>query len=270
MASLDTAVHSDAAPRGRGIARRIRLIGFWALLALGAAVFGLLVWAHAVYQADRDAAMRAFALDEVTIEFVDEGILLSPDGEAANTSTGLVFVPGARVEPTAYLWQLSGIVEQHGVTVLITEPTVNLAFFDLRGLNDFTSAAPEVDRWFVGGHSLGGVRACLMAETALDERDDLAGLVLLGSYCANDLSSTDLIVASVAAENDGLSTPDTIASRAGLLPQSTVFTVIEGANHASFGDYGPQSGDGERSISSNEMRERLTDALSNVLVDSTN
>ncbi len=267
MASPDSAVHSDSTPRRRGRARRIRLVGFWALLALGATVFGFLVWAHAVYQADRAATMRAFALDDVTIEIVDEGILLSPDGDAVDTSTGLVFVPGARVEPSAYLWQLSGIVEHEGITVLITHPTVNLAFFDLRGLDDFTTAAPEIDRWFVGGHSLGGVRACLMAESALDTRDDLAGIVLLGSYCANDLSQTDLAIVSVAAENDGLSTPATIESRAGLLPASTVFTTIEGANHASFGDYGPQSGDGERTISSDAMRTQLTAALAEVLVE---
>lgn len=258
MSSAETPV------RRRGRARLIRVIGAWVLLALGAVVFIFLVWAHAVYQAERPAAMQAFALDDVSISVVDEGVLLSPLGSAPEHSTGLVFVPGARVEPTAYLWQLSGIVELHGVTVLVTRPTVNLAFFDARELDDFATAAPNVDRWFVGGHSLGGVRACLMAENALDD-ERLAGLVLLGSYCANDLSASDVTVVSVAAENDGLSTRDTIESRAGLLPPSTVFAVIEGANHASFGDYGPQSGDGERTITSDEMREQLTAVLANVV-----
>ena len=68
---------------------------------------------------------------------------------------GLIVVPGARVEPYAYMFQLSGVVEEHGVTVLITRPTPNLAFVDTRGVDDFTTASPEVDRWFVGGHSLG-------------------------------------------------------------------------------------------------------------------
>ena len=190
MTSAETAVRS-----GRR-AHRIRVIGAWAFLALGAVVFGFLVWAQAVYQAERPAALRAFALDTVTIEIVDEGIVMAPT--ETQSSTGLVFVPGARVEPSAYLWQLSGIVEQHGVTVLITQPTINLAFFDVRELDDFATAAPDIDRWFVGGHSLGGVRSCLMAESALDD-DRLEGLVLLGSYCANDLSASGLTVVSVAA-----------------------------------------------------------------------
>ena len=129
-----------------------------------------------------------------------------------------------------------------GMTVVITRPWLNLAFFDPRPLSDFTSAAPGVDAWLVGGHSLGGVRACQLAP-------DADGLVLFGSYCANDLSDSGLPVLSISGAEDGLSTPEKIQDSRGLLPADAEFVEIAGAAHASFGDYGPQAGDGTPTIS---------------------
>lgn len=243
--------------------RRVRAIGLGALASLVLVVLGFAVWANSPYRADRAATLEVFGNPAVAVSTVDEGILLEPAGDAAalvDDAVGLVFVPGARVDAWAYLYQLSGIVEEHGVTVLITRPPLNFALLDPRGLDELTTAAPAVERWFVGGHSLGGVRACLMAEGAEAE-----GLVLLGSYCANDLSDTRLAVLSIAAENDGLTELETIAESAALLPDDARFEVIEGANHAAFGDYGPQSGDGERSITSAQMREQLTALLAELL-----
>lgn len=220
---------------------------------------GFLMWANTPYRAERGPVIDVWASEAVHVQYLDEGILMTPAGDAVDGPagpTGLVFVPGARVEAHAYMFQLSGVVEQYGVTVLITEPTLNLAFFDTRSLDEFTTAAPEVDRWFLGGHSLGGVRACLMTPGA-----EVEGLVLFGSYCAGDISESGLQVLSIAGENDALSTPAIIDDNAGLLPSDAQFVTIDGANHASFGDYGPQTGDGERTISSDDMRAELTALL---------
>jgi hypothetical protein len=241
----------------------VRAIGLSALGALLVVVLGFLIWANTPYRADRSATLEVFGNGDIAVSMVDEGILMQPVGDSIDlpeNPVGLVFVPGARVEPYAYMFQLSGVVEEHGVTVLITKPTLNLAFFDTRSVADFTTAAPEVDRWFVGGHSLGGVRACLMTADA-----EVEGLVLFGSYCANDLSDTGLRVLSIAGENDLLSDLDTIADAAPLLPADAEFVVIDGANHAAFGDYGAQSGDGERTITSEQMRVELTRLLGDVL-----
>ena len=257
-----TAASTRHRPAGR-IRRRVRAIGLGALAALALVVVGFLIWANTPYRAERGPVIEVWANTAVEVQYLEEGILMTPVADAIDlpaSPTGLVFVPGARVEAHAYMFQLSGVVEQHGVTVLITEPTLNLAFFDTRSLDQFTTAAPEVDRWFVGGHSLGGVRACLMTPGA-----EVEGLVLLGSYCANDLSDSGLTVLSIAGENDGLSTPAIIEQNAGLLPADARFVTIAGANHASFGDYGPQAGDGERTITSDEMRAELTALLGELL-----
>ena len=226
-------------------------------------VFFFLIWANTPYRADRAATLEVFRNGDVVVETVDEGILMHRAAGAVDSSTenvGLIFVPGARVDPYAYLFQLSGAVEEHGLTILITKPTLNLALFDTRTVDDFTSAAPSIERWFVGGHSLGGVRACLMAPGS-----NVTGLVLFGSYCANDLSDSGLHVLSIAGENDLLSDLDTIDARAALLPSDAEFVVIEGANHAAFGDYGPQAGDGARTITTEQMRDELADLLGTLL-----
>jgi pimeloyl-ACP methyl ester carboxylesterase len=94
---------------------------------------------------------------------------------------------------------------------------------------------------------------------------DVAGLLLFGSYCANDLSRTDLTVLSIGGERDGLSTPAKINAAKGLLPSSATFVEIPGSNHARFGDYGVQPGDGVATISSAEARSKITAALATVL-----
>ncbi len=230
-----------------------RVVGIVLVVAV-LAVVGILFYSNTVMRGDRAAALEAWENPAVTITSTDHSIVISPTGEA--TGAGLVFIPGAKVDPYAYLYKLSGIVEQSGATVVITKPTLNLAFFDTRPLSVFEADAPDVTRWFVGGHSLGGVRACQLAGT-----DGTVGLVLFGSYCANDLSGSGLEVLSISGSNDGLSTPSKIDAAKHLLPENTNFVQIEGLNHAGFGDYGYQSGDGVSTLTDAEERTQITDQL---------
>ena len=146
--------------------RRGRRIVAWVLASIGAlivvAVVGFLLWANiGVMAAEPDALAAVRADQDVTVTDAGGAWVLAP--ASGESDTGLVFIPGAKVDPLAYAATLVGVVEE-GATVVITKPTLNLAFFDFRPLSDFTDLAPEVDDWFVGGHSLGGVRACQLAE----------------------------------------------------------------------------------------------------------
>ena len=111
-----------------------------------------------------------------------------------------------------------------GTTVVITKPTLNLAFFDTRPLATFEAHAPRVTTWAVGGHSLGGVRACQLAK-------DADGLLLLGSYCANDISRSYIQVLSVSGSRDGLSTPAKVDAARHLLPSTATMVEVQGSNH---------------------------------------
>lgn len=206
-----------------------------------ATIVGVLVWSQVgVMAAEPDPLAAVRADDRIAISDDSAGVVLAP--ASGTSATGLVFIPGAKVDPWAYASILSGLVTEDEMTIVITKPWLNLAFFDPRALSTFTDLAPGVDRWLVGGHSLGGVRACQLAP-------DAAGLVLFGSYCANDLSGSSLPVLSLAGSEDGLSTPQKIADARHNLPADAAMVTIPGASHASFGDYGPQPGDGTSAAS---------------------
>ena len=235
--------------------RRGRRVVGWILGGLGAVIVlgivGIVVWSQVgVMAAEPEPLASVRENPDVVIDDADQGIVLAPaDG---GSEVGLVFIPGAKVDPWAYAAILQGIVQEDHVTVVITRPWLNLAFFDPRGMDAFTSAAPEIDTWIVGGHSLGGVRACQLAS-------DAEALLLFASYCSADLSDTDLPVLSLAGSEDGLSTPEKIADARPLLPAEADLVEIDGASHASFGDYGPQPGDGTPTISDDEMHTTVTD-----------
>jgi pimeloyl-ACP methyl ester carboxylesterase len=231
--------------RGRILKRVLWSIAIVLVLAVG----GVFAWTQiGVMAAEPGPLATVRENPAITVTDADQGIVLAPAEGASEV--GLVFIPGAKVDPWAYAAILQGLAED-GVTVVITRPWLNLAFFDPRGLDAFTSAAPEVDVWGVGGHSLGGVRACQLAS-------DADALLLFASYCANDLSESDLPVLSLAGSEDGLSTPEKIADARAQLPADAEMVEIEGASHASFGDYGPQAGDGTPTVSTEEMHAEVT------------
>ncbi|WP_076491066.1 alpha/beta hydrolase [Microbacterium sp. RURRCA19A] len=233
----DTPPSADGAPRAPR--RRFRVLR-WILGGLGAlvvlAVGGILIYSQVgVMAAEPGPLADARANPGMTIADDGSALVLSPT--AGGAGQGLVFIPGAKVQAEGYIATFADTVVDDGITVVITRPWLNLAFFDPRPLSAFTELAPDVSVWAVGGHSLGGVRACQLAT-------DADALVLFASYCANDLSGSGLPVLSLSGSEDGLSTPQKITEAKGELPSNATFVEIPGASHASFGAYGPQAGDG--------------------------
>jgi pimeloyl-ACP methyl ester carboxylesterase len=216
-------------------------------------VTAFLAWAASPMIAE--AGPLADARDRVTVTESSDSVVLTP---ASPNGIGLVFLAGARVEPAAYADKLTGVAEA-GITVVIARPTLNFALFDLRPLTDFEAAAPGVTTWYVGGHSLGGVKACSYAAQAAStgDMDAVAGLVLFGSYCNDDISGTSLPVLTLVGEHDGLSTPDKVAAAAHLLPATAQVVQLDGATHAQFGDYGVQPGDGTSTTTDEQVRDAI-------------
>lgn len=227
------------------------------LAALVLVVTAFLAWASSPMTAEAGPLARTEAASTYLFTETVDGVVLHP---VSPNGTGLVYLAGARVEPAAYANKLSGLAEA-GITVVIARPTLNFAIFETRPLAEFEALAPGVSRWFVGGHSLGGVRACQYAADPLaadSEVDAVAGLILFGSYCAADLSASGLPVLSIAGEFDGLSTPAKIEAAADLLPADTRFDTIPGAVHGQFGDYGVQPGDGSPTTTDAQVRAAIT------------
>ncbi|PZF57460.1 alpha/beta hydrolase [Curtobacterium sp. MCSS17_008] len=202
-------------------------------------------------QGTRSAALQVWRDDRVAVRDAVDSVVMTPTGTA--DGEGIVFIPGAKVDPYAYLATFRQVVAS-GTTVVITKPTLNLAFFDTRPLSTFEGHAPQVTTWAVGGHSLGGVRACQLAQ-------DADGLLLLGSYCADDIARSSIRVLSVSGSRDGLSTPEKVAAARHLLPSTATVTEVEGANHADFGAYGDQPGDRTATIPREDARAQISAAI---------
>lgn len=221
------------------------------------AVLALVIWAESgVMHAESEAWKSVLTDPRITVEEHADAVVLRPAGETT-TSIGLVFYPGAKVDAEAYAQRLSGIVDEASATVVIVKPWLRLAIVDPRGLSVFTDYSPETKSWMVGGHSMGGVRAC----SAAGDADDADALVLFGSYCAADLSGDQLPVLSLSGSEDGLSTSQKVAEARTKLPGSATMVEIPGANHSSFGDYGAQKGDGSPHISDEQMNSTVTTEL---------
>ncbi|NMA78971.1 MAG: alpha/beta hydrolase [Actinomycetales bacterium] len=233
-----------------------------ALVLVLVAVVGVIAWSRTGVMTAEPGPWGDVVEDpRVTVADSETALILQPS-ETGPAETGLVFYPGGKVEPEAYAARLSPLVTEHGVTVVIARPTLNLALLDRRGLDTFTASAPEIGTWWVGGHSLGGVRACQVAP-------DADGLVLFAAYCANDLSTQDLPALSLSGSEDALSTPEDIAEHRGNLPEAATMLEIDGANHAGFGDYGAQRGDGTASLGDEEMDGEVAAALSEFVAQHT-
>jgi Alpha/beta hydrolase family len=160
-------------------------------------------------------------------------------GDPIPPTTGLVFVPGARVDSRAYAHVLRPLVEAGFFVAVLKEP-LGISVLDPNHAETLLAVHPEITYWALAGHSLGGVTAASLA----DSNEQVNGLVLFGSYPARPIVRTDLKVASIYGTADGLTTPGDIdGSRAGL-PANTTYVEVPGASHSWFGDYGDQPGDG--------------------------
>ena len=169
----------------------------------------------------------------------------------------LIFYPGAKVEYTAYAPLMRSLAEQ-GYLAIIAEMPFNLAILDINAANGIRKDFPQVEQWWVGGHSLGGAMA---SQYASENAADLTGLVLLGAYTATDLSHTSLKVCMLYGSEDGVIDRNKLLQSVSLLPSSSSIKVIEGGNHAFFGNYGAQAGDGETSLSPQEQWEITADII---------
>ena len=87
------------------------------------------------------------------------------------------------------------------------------------------------------------------------------GLVLLASYSASDLSDDGLDVLCVRGSEDGVLDERAYADNRPNLPRDAQEVVIRGGNHAQFGSYGPQAGDGAPGISAEEQRKIVADEI---------
>jgi hypothetical protein len=232
-------------------------------LAVGA-VGWLVVVAWLRPFAAQEPALTAMQPDAaVSVDESPTRIVMTPTSRASSTSTGVFFQPGAKVEARAYAAVLRPLAEA-GLPVVIAKQPLGIGFLATGAFESAREALPDVAEWIVAGHSLGGTVASMEARdhgAGVESDRPVVGLLLHASYPASDISDmVGVSVVSVSGTNDGLATPADIEASKRNLPADAQFTAIDGAVHAFFGDYGPQPGDGEPTISHDEARTQISNA----------
>ena len=201
------------------------------------------------YRADARALAALESNNAVTVQASDDQVVFSGPDASPESTRGLVFYPGANVEFTAYAPLMHALAADGWQVVLVKMP-LNHAFMNISAADQAMKAAPQVERWFVGGHSLGGAMSAMYAD---DHADQLQGLVLMAAFSTKDLTDTDLDVYCIHGTEDGVLNRDSHEKYQSNVASLVSELEIAGGNHALFGSYGFQKGDNAAKITSEEQ-----------------
>ena len=231
--------------------RWFRVLGVIVLGALIVAAGAFLWWAQP--QALLPEATAALvSTPQVTFTQDSDGRLTYRPASGVPT-IGLVLYPGGKVPSAAYAPQAQAIAG-NGYLVAIVPVPFNLAVFDIDAAQAVIADHPEIDRWFVGGHSLGGSMA---AQFLASHQGAVDGLVLWASYSAADISASGVTVASIYGTLDaGVASYTSPANVAKLGPNVTL-TPIDGGNHEQMGWYTGQPNDPPSTITRQAQQEQV-------------
>lgn len=228
--------------------RNIFIITTSIVLTLAIIVGACAIYLGDYYRADNEA-IGAFLPQGTTWNEESGRIVLAPEG----ATKGFIFYPGGKVEYTAYVPLMQACAEE-GILCVLVEMPFNLAVLDVNAADGIQEEYPEIEEWYIGGHSLGGSMA---TSYIADHTEEYEGLVLLGSYATVDLSDTGLAVLSLFGSEDRVMNREKYDKNKSNLPDDLTEFVIDGGCHAYFGMYGAQDGDGTPTIT-NEEQIRIT------------
>ena len=221
--------------------KKAALLAAGIVLLLIAAFFA---YALVYYHADETAKTALITDGTVRVSQTAEGWLF--DGPSEDCA--LVFYPGGKVEETADAPLLHRLAAE-GMDVILLEVPLRFAFLAPEAAAE-PMARYDYARWYVGGHSLGGAIA---ANYAASHGEALEGLILLAAYPTKELPE-DLTEILVVGSEDGVVSREKIEAGRALAPEDYFEAEITGGNHAQFGNYGPQRGDGTPTISAEEQQ----------------
>ncbi|MDQ0191974.1 alpha/beta hydrolase [Paenibacillus wynnii] len=234
-----------------GTKRTISIIILLVLIA-----FGLWIWKYLTPYRPADNAESAMVSEGgVIVDKNDNWISFEP---ALTTGPAIIFYPGGLIEAEAYS-TLAKRIAATGHTVYIAQMPLNLAVTKVDAAEEIIRVHPNLS-FVLGGHSLGGVMA---SRFAAEHPDQLEGVFFLASYPdeKGSLKGTTLAVLSVLGTEDQVIDKGSYREGRTYLPDNTVYYSVDGGNHAQFGSYGPQKGDGEATISEDEQQNRTVRAL---------
>lgn len=238
---------------------RLKRILLVLLVIVNVGVIGCRAYIGDYYHADAaalSAAEQGESANGVTVSQTNANVMVfEPAG--GESTVGVAFYPGAKVEWTAYAPLMQQLAER-GITAMLLKMPYNLAIVDADAANLAYDAAPNVQNWYVCGHSMGGIAAGMYAS---GNADSLAGIIFLASYTTDDLSQSGLAGLSIYGSEDGVINRTAMEDNARNLPAGTQTYAIEGGNHGHFGSYGEQANDGVATITPEQQQSETADII---------
>ncbi|WP_226529843.1 alpha/beta hydrolase [Metabacillus niabensis] len=233
--------------------RKLKYMLLGIILLLVVLFLGFFTWSQQTYKPSSELDTL---LDKSEIQYEEDWIIFNQH----SSEIGMVLYPGGKVEPEAYSYYGKQLANK-GYLVAIPKVHFNFALFDSNKATKIIENYPSIEKWVVGGHSLGGVAA---AKFAFDHPKKVDGVFLLGSYPSegNDFSKTNTPMLSIYAEKDGLTTVEKINETKKFLSSHATMHEIKGGNHGQFGVYGKQKGDNEAGISVKKQQDEMVSVTS--------
>lgn len=246
-----------------GILKRILIILFMLILVSG---IGFFWYVSDYYRADEVAQSIYDEGQENGTIIVDSNLTtLIPD---ESNGVGIIFYPGAKVEDYAYVPLLNQLREE-GFTVVLIDMPFHMAIFNVNAADDVFDiiteveldddtdsvdlssdvvAMVDVEEWYIMGHSMGGAMA---SSYASDNEELFEGLILIGAYVYGDYDPENALTI-YGTFNSNLEEN---------IDYTENIVIIEGGNHAQYGNYGKQDGDPDATITDVEQQEITIDAI---------
>ncbi|MCU5601252.1 alpha/beta hydrolase [Bacillus wiedmannii] len=229
---------------------KIILYSLLGILLMGSITF--FTWSQFTYKPTKEAlSLVDDKKDEDNIVFGQK-----------DAKVGIIFYQGAKVEVEAYSY-LGEALAKDGHFVVMPKLPLNLAILGINEVDIVIEQYPEVQKWYVAGHSMGGA---MISKYAFHNEDKVDGIIFLGSYPADDFSTKSIPMLSIYGEVDALATVEKIENNKKLMSKNTTMHMIKGGNHAHFGMYGEQKGDNASLITSKAQRNETVKVIEQWLV----
>ena len=249
------------------IRRMLRIVRRLWIMAGTLFFVGFTTWALLAYRASA-LAYDALETDQrVTITDHEAHWRFLPGSHDPNRA-GLVFFPGAAVDPAAYavLWRR---LAQAGYPVVLVKVPRRGMFGGAEGRVPFARARAGMHElsargWVIAGHSRG---ARIAAEMLLYDPSGIAGLILIGSSHPRDFSIAHLSrpVTRIYGTRDTVADVEKLEATRRNLPTSARWVRVDGGNHSQFGHYGFQPGDWPATISREDQQAQTLAAVLDAL-----
>ena len=228
--------------------RRI-IIPIGIILAL---VFGFLIYNTVSYPPDEIAKASLVSDENVIVTRTDYGYFF--DGPSEENL--YIFYPGAKVDEIAYA-PLMHRLAADGMDTCIVHMPFHFALYGKNKADEILPEYPSYRNVYIGGHSLGGAASAMYAT---EHGDILSGVILLAAYPVKKLSDS-LIEITVYGSDDGVLNFDKLEEGRKYAPAINYDFVIQGGNHAGFGNYGSQHGDNDAAITEEEQQIQTADFI---------